>query len=334
MVHCTDGWDRSTQLISLASILLDPYYRTGKGFAILIEKEFLSYGHQLGVRSGIPQSKESKEDQHSPVFIQFLDSVFQLISQFPTAFEFNEDFLLYLADNYYSLLYGTFLFNCDAQRKEHNAKTRTMSIWSSMFYLEDNEEEMNQFNYIKLNRSYCNAFYEEYPRNLLPEFGVRFYRVWEAFFARRSEIGNYVDNLSVFEYLKRSEDLVRKKEDLLERFTNGDKANCRGSELNCEVDLVDSIEDREVNRDLNEKGFKEYESQKASECKEVANIDCAKEDPSHLQLDSCEIKEKSNPLDDLLDDLIGNGVITNDLIQVEGLKQSTIDYIKEKLNKL
>ena len=28
MVHCTDGWDRTPQLTSLAELLIDPYYRT------------------------------------------------------------------------------------------------------------------------------------------------------------------------------------------------------------------------------------------------------------------------------------------------------------------
>ena len=30
IVHCTDGWDRTTQLVSLAELLLDPFYRTIK----------------------------------------------------------------------------------------------------------------------------------------------------------------------------------------------------------------------------------------------------------------------------------------------------------------
>lgn len=28
LVHCSDGWDRTTQIIALAELLLDPYYRT------------------------------------------------------------------------------------------------------------------------------------------------------------------------------------------------------------------------------------------------------------------------------------------------------------------
>lgn len=28
LVHCSDGWDRTSQLASLSQLLLDPYYRT------------------------------------------------------------------------------------------------------------------------------------------------------------------------------------------------------------------------------------------------------------------------------------------------------------------
>ena len=34
----SDGWDRTSQLTSLAMILLDPYYRTLEGFMCLIDK--------------------------------------------------------------------------------------------------------------------------------------------------------------------------------------------------------------------------------------------------------------------------------------------------------
>lgn len=34
VVHCSDGWDRTAQVCSLASLLLDPYYRTITGFQV------------------------------------------------------------------------------------------------------------------------------------------------------------------------------------------------------------------------------------------------------------------------------------------------------------
>lgn len=43
LVHCSDGWDRTPQIVALAKILLDPYYRTlevlsGVGWERLEEK--------------------------------------------------------------------------------------------------------------------------------------------------------------------------------------------------------------------------------------------------------------------------------------------------------
>ncbi|KJR88862.1 phosphatidylinositol-3-phosphatase YMR1 [Sporothrix schenckii 1099-18] len=52
LIHCSDGWDRTSQLSGLAQIMLDPYFRTIDGFIVLVEKDWLSFGHMFQQRSG------------------------------------------------------------------------------------------------------------------------------------------------------------------------------------------------------------------------------------------------------------------------------------------
>ncbi|RMZ75566.1 hypothetical protein DV737_g5235, partial [Chaetothyriales sp. CBS 132003] len=56
LIHCSDGWDRTSQLCALSQICLDPYYRTMEGFIVLVEKDWLSFGHMFGHRSGFLSS--------------------------------------------------------------------------------------------------------------------------------------------------------------------------------------------------------------------------------------------------------------------------------------
>lgn len=58
LVHCSDGWDRTSQLASLAEICLDPYYRTLEGLQVLIEKDWVSFGHKFAERSGLLSSEK------------------------------------------------------------------------------------------------------------------------------------------------------------------------------------------------------------------------------------------------------------------------------------
>jgi len=131
IVHCSDGWDRTAQLTSLVEIIIDPHYRTRKGFAVIVEKEWLSFGHKFAMRHGHGSGKH-QDEQRAPIFIQFLDCVWQLVRQFPNEFEYNEEFLLAVAHHSYSCLYGTFLFNSEKERKEASLKVKTESVWTKL----------------------------------------------------------------------------------------------------------------------------------------------------------------------------------------------------------
>ena len=67
----------------------------------------------------------ASEKEVSPIFHQFLDAVYQLTHQFPTAFEFNERFLKRLFFHSYACQYGEFLFNTERER----ARTKLPSVW-------------------------------------------------------------------------------------------------------------------------------------------------------------------------------------------------------------
>ncbi|OQO09158.1 hypothetical protein B0A48_06049 [Cryoendolithus antarcticus] len=53
LIHCSDGWDRTSQVSAVAQVMLDPHYRTIEGFITLIQKDFLSFGHKFRDRNGI-----------------------------------------------------------------------------------------------------------------------------------------------------------------------------------------------------------------------------------------------------------------------------------------
>jgi len=196
LIHCSDGWDRSSQLLAISQLLMDPYFRKGVGFCKLVEKEFVSFGHQFGLRSGIKTSQQ-EEDQKSPVFVQFLDCVFQLLHQFPEAFEFNESLLLFIAEHFHSLIYGTFVFNSECHRKDNKAHIISRSIWSDVFDINSDYSELFQNEKQILKPQYYNQLYNPYkymnePSSkysfkkdkeiLFPDHSVRALVVWEKYF--------------------------------------------------------------------------------------------------------------------------------------------------------
>ncbi|GAA5828710.1 hypothetical protein JCM11251_005846 [Rhodosporidiobolus azoricus] len=167
LVHCSDGWDRTSQLSALPQICLDPFFRTARGLAVLIEKDWISYGHRFADRSGhvcndridfvqklgddastqqaflasvtrqfAPSSHAFKET--CPVFQQFLDCIYQIQRQFPERFEWNEELLRHLVRETYAGASGSFLFNSEKERADLRARERTSSVWETVFDLAEN----------------------------------------------------------------------------------------------------------------------------------------------------------------------------------------------------
>ena len=58
-------------------LLLDPEYRTIEGFKCLVEKEWLAFGHPFAKRGNQNMASALKADL-SPIFLQFLDAVYQV----------------------------------------------------------------------------------------------------------------------------------------------------------------------------------------------------------------------------------------------------------------
>ncbi|XP_050103201.1 phosphatidylinositol-3-phosphatase myotubularin-1-like isoform X2 [Malus sylvestris] len=165
LVHCSDGWDRTTQLISLANLLLDPYYRTLTGFQALIEKDWLAFGHPFADRVGMPagsgnmpseltrqysapnlQSSPSRQsasqvpshsqnsNNYSPIFLQWVDCVSQLLRMYPFAFEFSSAFLVDLLDCVLSCRFGNFFCNSERERQLCGVPEACGCMWA---YLAD-----------------------------------------------------------------------------------------------------------------------------------------------------------------------------------------------------
>lgn len=228
LIHCSDGWDRTAQLSALSQLCLDPFYRTVRGFQILVEKDWLSFGHKFLDRCGHLSSEkffltpventgnasgaeaaqaflasvqnrfasQGHIKETSPVFHQWLESVRQVQRQFPERFEFNERFLRQLHYHLYSCQFGTFLFNCERERRMGDAGNpppcdRTVSVWD--FFNSPPERELN------LNPDYDPTLDDPARREPGSDMGVlmpnpKDVRFWHQLYGRTDEEmnGRYV----------------------------------------------------------------------------------------------------------------------------------------------
>eukprot|EP00063_Salmo_salar_P053362 XP_014028197.1 PREDICTED: myotubularin-related protein 12 [Salmo salar] len=109
------GSDLCCVISSLVQLMLDPYYRTLLGFQSLVQKEWVAGGHAFLDRSNHLHLKDKVESQ-SPVFLLFLECVWQLQQQHGPAFQFSETYLTVLSDSVHVPVFTTFLFNNDSHR--------------------------------------------------------------------------------------------------------------------------------------------------------------------------------------------------------------------------
>ncbi|XP_061101789.1 myotubularin-related protein 10-like isoform X2 [Conger conger] len=110
------GRDLACVVASLAQLMLDPHCRGLTGFQGLLQKEWVTAGHRFLDRCN-HLKKSAKEE--CPLFLLFLDCVWQLLSQYPAAFEFTETYLTVLGDSLWLPVFSTFLFNCPRQHTQH-----------------------------------------------------------------------------------------------------------------------------------------------------------------------------------------------------------------------
>ena len=158
---------------------------------ILIEKDFVSFGHQFRYRNVYCSKEEVNENQESPILLHCLDATQKLIVQYPIYFEFNMKFLIFIANNIKIGLYGTFLFNNEKEREKKEERKNTMSIWIKI--LNNIDEYKNIFYKKKTIEEFC----------FTPIFPFNRVRLWEEFFFNFTQINltisyeEYINKYSV-----------------------------------------------------------------------------------------------------------------------------------------
>ncbi|GAM24993.1 hypothetical protein SAMD00019534_081680 [Acytostelium subglobosum LB1] len=214
MVYCADGSDQTCQLCSLAMLLIDPYYRTLEGFAILIEKEWLSFGHQFWKRT-----HGSNNDERAPLFPHFIDCVWQIINQYPSRFEFNQRLLVDLLDALHSNQFGTFLYDSEKERL-NKAANSTPSFWS----------------HVEQHRStYSNPLYslldnEGGDAPLSPKGDLKFLRLFEAYHMRWTWTTDHNDGDSemlITNFVREKDDQITRLEQERDLMTEERSKSCQ-----------------------------------------------------------------------------------------------------------
>ncbi|NXE96126.1 MTMR9 protein, partial [Menura novaehollandiae] len=180
LVHGSEGTDSTLQVTSLAQIILDPRCRTIRGFESLVVREWLQAGHPFQQRCAQSAYSNSKQKWEAPVFLLFLECVWQIHRQFPCSFEFNEQFLIMLFEHAYASQFGTFLGNNEHERAKLKLPQKTMSLWSWVNRL----EELGRFQ---------NPLYEANSLVIWPSVAPQSLQLWEGVFLRWNRPSKFLE---------------------------------------------------------------------------------------------------------------------------------------------
>ncbi|XP_003228769.2 myotubularin-related protein 9-like [Anolis carolinensis] len=178
LVHGAEGMDTTLLVTALAQVILDPGRRTMAGFQELLEQEWIQAGHPFHLRCARSAYSHARLKQESPVFLLFLDCVWQLGRQFPLSLEFNEAFLLALFEHSYASPYGTFLCNNEKERKLCNVEGKTHSLWP---WIHSEREK------------FLNPLFAPNPLVIWPSVEPQSIFLWQGLFLRWVRSSHYID---------------------------------------------------------------------------------------------------------------------------------------------
>ena len=140
------------------------------------------FGHQFKARLAHCTKNALSDHEFCPVFLQFLDCVYQITIQYPAQFEFNSKFLVDIAYHSMSLRFGTFLLNSEKERRDLKVRYNTVSLWS---YINNRRQEYTNPFYLETDPEFREDQF--FPDPLLPRM-----KLWGDFYMALSPFHSFM----------------------------------------------------------------------------------------------------------------------------------------------